>query len=732
MKLFIITGFFLMDKYFNLIFFILLSSGIYFGKTLFLAQNFLPLITISLLLPVLLIIKKTRIVSVMFLSGIFLFSIYNLQFIKLRNSTIFKQDKQKIIITGTIKNIRKKSFTTSIILKTDTVYSTTQSLLSPLQSYMSFSLMGNKDLFIGDHLTVRGVFNKFAQKRNIHDFDFNNYAFNNKIIGQLNSPKIIKSTTSNSIYYTFFYKTLYGSIENIYNNYLSYKSANFQKALFLGSKDDMEKEDLDKFAHSGTIHLLAVSGLHVGFLLLIILFVKKILKLNFYTYALLLIITLTCYIILTGSSPSVIRASLMVFMMIISYPTNRLFSSIDILSTAGIIALCFNPNQLFSLGFILSYTAVFSILTIYQKISALLITQKIMTKIGTIPAAGLNIILVSLSVSLGTFPIVMHIFGRFNLASLIANLLLIPLTALSYFCAVLLLILVKIPVINEFTAYSTNLINQIILQIIDFTAKLSITVIEFRFDLLTSFLAALFIIHLMTLKKKYFPTVTLLLSCIIMILLNLKVDDAVKLYAFSLPAGNSIFINTGTETILVLDNFNNKDLKRTITPHLKNENIKTINYLILPELKVSSLISITNSLKGVNIKEIITTETPKNISAEYQNMPNYISVSAISNILKLKNSRIYFLPATDKMKFIFQHESDSFLYSNKIDNLQQEKTLLHKDHIAITKKGKNNSTKIIEFDKNGKTRKQKDLQKCGGLELISNGKNEVKYKYLNL
>ena len=720
-----------MDKYFNLIFFIFLSSGIYFGKTLFLAQNFLPLIIISLLLPILFIIKNTRIILVMFLSGTLLFSIYNLQFIQLKNSTIFKQDKQKITITGTIKNIKKKSFTTSIILKTDTVYSITQSLLSPLQSYISFSLMGNKDLFIGDRLTVLGIFNKFAQKKNIHDFDFSNYAFNNKIIGQLNSPKIIKSTISNSIYYTFFYKTLYGSIENVYNNYLTYKSANFQKALFLGSKDDMEKEDLDKFANSGTIHLLAVSGLHVGFLLLIILFIKKILKLNFYTYALLLVITLICYIILTGSSPSVIRASLMVFILILSYPLNRLCSPMDILSTSGIIALCFNPNQLFSLSFILSYGAVFSIFTIYQKIYTLQIIQKITTKVGTIPAAGFNIILISFSVSLGTFPLVMHIFGRFNLASLIANLLLIPLTALSYFSAVLLLILVKIPIINEFIAYCTNLINQIILQIIDFTAKLSITVIEFKFDLLTSFLAALFIIHLTTIKKKYFSTITLLFSCIIMLLLNLKVDDNIKLYAFSLPASNSIFITTKTETILVLDNFNNKDLKKTIIPHLKNENIKIINYLILPELKVSSLITITNSLKGFKIKEIITTETLNRIDPKIQNMSNYISATSISNILKLKNSRIYFLPAADKMRFIFQHESNSFLYSNGIDDFQQEKKLLRKPHITISKKRENNSTRIIEFDKNGKTRKQRDLQKCGGLELISNGKNKVKYKYLN-
>jgi competence protein ComEC len=202
-------------------------------------------------------------------------------------------------------------------------------------------------------------------------------------------------------------------------------TAAFVKAIFLGYKNDLSNEVKEIFSMTGAAHILAVSGLHVAIIFSIILFItgppekgKFIIRLFKCTLILCIIWLYAC---VTGLSPSVIRASVMLSIYSIGRSIDRKGSAWNVIGIAIFVMVISNPLMVLQIGFQFSFAAVAGILLLYQPIQACLQTQiKPIRKIWQMTS-------VTISAQLFILPLSIYYFHQFPLTFIASSLIAIPL-----------------------------------------------------------------------------------------------------------------------------------------------------------------------------------------------------------------------------------------------------------------------------------------------------------------
>lgn len=209
-------------------------------------------------------------------------------------------------------------------------------------------------------------------------------------------------------------------------------------ALTLGFKDAIDPELREDFSHSGAMHILAVSGLHVGVIYLILqallsmLFRRskwKILSTVFTVCALWM------YAFITGLPPSVVRAATMFSLVAIGVSLERKSQIYNTIAVSAFAILLYNPNLLFDVGFQLSYCAVIGIVYFQPKISSLLYVKQKWLKWWW------DLTAVSLAAQIATLPLALYYFHQFPNYFLLTNYLAIPLATLIIYIAVAFLVI---------------------------------------------------------------------------------------------------------------------------------------------------------------------------------------------------------------------------------------------------------------------------------------------------
>ena len=213
-------------------------------------------------------------------------------------------------------------------------------------------------------------------------------------------------------------------------------------ALTLGYKQDLDKELRRHFQASGAAHVLAVSGLHTGILYGIVLWVLTLggrvrpmheNKLGRWALSSVIIVLMWGYALLTGMTPSVVRAVLMVTLVEIGRMMYRNSLSINTVASAAVLILLAHPKDLWSVSFQLSFAATFSIVWFMSSVRF----DYIHTRIPKVLSYVLGIIVVSLAAQLGTMPITMYHFGQFSTYFLLTNLIVLPLATLLVPCGLI-------------------------------------------------------------------------------------------------------------------------------------------------------------------------------------------------------------------------------------------------------------------------------------------------------
>lgn len=313
--------------------------------------------------------------------------------------------------------------------------------------YFQLSDTNASKLKYGDIIALNITPKEFDPPKNPNQFDIAKYMKLNEIrfssfikngewilLGNSTNPIINYSLKIRDKFISVFQQC------NIVENQLAVLSA-----LTLGYRELLDEEINRVYSSTGAIHILSVSGLHVGILYLFLVFLLKVVPSNRLTELIKLFIVLLFlwfFAILTGLSPSVNRSALMFSLVAIGKWYGIRSNIYNTLAIAAFALLAINPNNLMNIGFQLSFIAVLSIVVFYPFIHSLLyFKNRIASQVWSLMA-------VSIAAQLGTLPITLGHFSQFPNYFLLTNIIAIPLSTLILYASVLLLVLSPFQIIS--------------------------------------------------------------------------------------------------------------------------------------------------------------------------------------------------------------------------------------------------------------------------------------------
>jgi len=273
--------------------------------------------------------------------------------------------------------------------------------------------------------------------------------------------------------------------------------ANFLSAILLGEKENLPEEIKTDFQNSGVAHVLAISGLHVGFVVLIIQLLVSFLPVSFRWHNVFTIFFLVSYMLLTGGKPPVVRATLMVSIYFIGMILERRLDPFNAVFASAFFILFFQPQQLFWIGFQFSYIAVLSILFFYNRMKHLenkIALPETFQKFEKWLKTGIvTPFLVSLAAQLGTIPLMVIYFQKLPLISFFLNIVVIPLVGFIValgFCALISSLFV-FPLAATLSSFLLKIV-QLLIWIVHKSASLS-----FAYLLLPHFSFGMLVIYVL-------------------------------------------------------------------------------------------------------------------------------------------------------------------------------------------------------------------------------------------
>ena len=278
---------------------------------------------------------------------------------------------------------------------------------------------------IGTILKVKGSFNKNRNPNNPNQFDYGGYLENQQIYGQLYvEPSDIQKGSSTEKGIAYYASLLRNKIiRNLEKNHFHKSELSVVVALILGQQQDISPEVVRDYQYAGAVHVLSVSGLHVGFILLFITFLLKPFP-NTRTGSIIKLIIVITFLwafgILAGLTPSVVRSVTMFSFVAIGMYLRRSINIYNTLAVSALLILLFQPSFLFDVGFQLSYVALYFIVWLQPLLTSAwnpkyLILRKFW-----------EIITVSFAAQIGTFPMSIYYFHQFPGLFFVTNIIILP------------------------------------------------------------------------------------------------------------------------------------------------------------------------------------------------------------------------------------------------------------------------------------------------------------------
>ena len=213
----------------------------------------------------------------------------------------------------------------------------------------------------GDRLQVFGQLQKIATPQNPGEFDFASHARAHRRLSRLvsNSPACVKTLQAAAIFpIGRWFDSVRASGEEQLRRYLDPHRVPLANAILLGQREAVSQETVTRYITTGTVHLLVVSGLHLGVLVLGLLGIKNLGLIPRRTALTLIVVLVIFYALVAGARPPVVRAAVLAVLVCLAAGTGRRVVAVNSLAAAGLVVLAFNPSDLFGVGPQLSFLAV--------------------------------------------------------------------------------------------------------------------------------------------------------------------------------------------------------------------------------------------------------------------------------------------------------------------------------------------------------------------------------------
>jgi competence protein ComEC len=414
----------------------------------------------------------------------------------------------------------------------------------------------NQKLMIGQCFQVYvSDIKPFSKSENEFEFDFASYYLSKGIDAQLNQhASIIEIKTKETQSIQFWINFFQNYLKEIILNHIENKDCSAVLLALIDGEDAFISKDLIKaYASLGTLHVLAVSGMHVNLLFGLLAFLFQAFKSPGLRFPILILqlIIIWFYALVCGFSPSIIRASLMITLSSFSRAMNRPQSQLNLLFNAAFLLLICQPNLLFDIGFQLSFMAVLGLLVLYESIFKLYNPKnKIFISIWTLCAA-------SISAQIACLPLSIYYFHQLPLLFLPANLIAIPLCTIAIYWG---LILVCIPILPQYCWVALSKLIAFNNLITVYLANLSYSKIDYLFlsksaCFLLALVIVLFYIYYKFKSYKVFQFALMLMIVIQIQVIkrNLDLNKQKKVQIFAYGNHPCIAISSGSSSLVFAD-----------------------------------------------------------------------------------------------------------------------------------------------------------------------------------
>ncbi|MEQ8905004.1 ComEC/Rec2 family competence protein [Ekhidna sp.] len=309
-----------------------------------------------------------------------------------------------------------------VITKSDSIHLTE----GIIHLYVRKDSSGNS-LKYGDQLNIYGGFYPVPGPDNPDEFNYQLYLKRQNIYSHAfvkTSDIKVNGNYPQNRFLSWAYSLREVAAQTIDKNIQNPRENGIAKALLIGIKDYLDNDVKQAYSSAGAMHVLAVSGLHVGIIFLIIkLFLGRLRaygKWGKYAFGFISVFIIWLYATVTGLSPSVLRAATMFSLVAISQASVREGNIYNTLGFAAFILLIFDPYLIYSVGFQLSFAAVIGIVYLQPKLYRLLDFRLWLTD------KAWAITCVSIAAQLATFPLSVYYFHQFPTYFLASNLIVIP------------------------------------------------------------------------------------------------------------------------------------------------------------------------------------------------------------------------------------------------------------------------------------------------------------------
>ena len=536
-------------------------------------------------------------------------------------------EDDEISIIGTIvSDPQEKEYKTKYILKIDTInsnkkYKNTKVIL--------YTKKEKETLKYGDKIELVGNFKLAQERRNPGGFDYRFYLKTKKIYGIVTTKNTKRLKENNVNIISMIANKTANVIKNQSKKLLENKKACLLIGLLIGDTDEIDEETKEDFRNSNLTHMLAVSGLHVSYVLLAVNYIITKVKIHKKLSKIIVMLLILFFILVTGATPSVLRAGTMTIYLILGGIFYRRISVFSSLNLSLLVIIIMNPYCLFDVGLQLSYAGTIGIVYLYP-----IIKEKIYNKA--------NSILITISANIVIIPIMLYNFNTISLTFFISNLLAGPIIGIIIILgfSIIIISLIFFPIANIFS----KILNLLIILFLN-TAKACANLPFSKIFIITPTLKFIFLYYCLLvfiiIKERIQIRINIKLrNKVIAILIILVIINPIKyfsnikqsnlkIYFVDVGQGDSTCIVTPKNKIILIDGGgNSKDEnydigKQTLLPYLLDKKINKIDYCIVSHFDSDHCGGLMYILKNLKVKNIIIGKQYE----EYENYKEFIKIA---------------------------------------------------------------------------------------------------------
>ena len=323
----------------------------------------------------------------------------------------------------------------------------------------------------GSQLIVTNPLTEIENANNPGGFNYREYCLFQRIYYQsflrTGSYKVLNSTSTTYLG-NLIINTRITILSILRRNIIDSEELGVAEALLIGYRDDLDKDLVQAYNNTGVIHIIIISGLRMGMIYGLLIFLFRPFKNKrwvLFVKPIIILVVLWSFCLIAGAAPSATRSTVMFSFILLGESINRRTNIYNNLALSALIILLINPFSLWDAGFQLSYAAVLSILIFYKHIHNWFYFQnKLLSFIWSLSA-------VTLAAQILTLPLILFQFHQLPTLFLFTNVLAVPFSCVILYAELLLIIIAPIPflatIMGRFVSWMLGIMNTYINNVND-------------------------------------------------------------------------------------------------------------------------------------------------------------------------------------------------------------------------------------------------------------------------